>query len=226
MLHNTTRLTLLQLNKGYTALVLDALFYLGFVEYQQFTAQQAIEALAQFGLNSKQVRIGLNHAIFGRNRYRKAVYTMPAPSSARKAVGGDTDNPTRDELPALAFSSLKNYRMALLKAFLERRPGYHFRQYLADLLGVCGATIYNYVQLLGIKVTPGIKSHALTDEWIAKLPTTKYQGRFWLFIQTKQKSFDAPLRLAIALTWLKRGAKVTIREQCENFYGDLAAYYG
>lgn len=220
MLYDTTRLSLLQVNKGYTALVADALAFLGFVEYQTFTAQQAIELLAQLGLNSKQVRIGLNHPIFGRNRTRSATYTLPAASTARKVAGGDSDNALKTPLPRSAFSSLKMYRMHILKAFLERKPGKHYRKFLAEMIGVVGGTIYNYVKALGIKVQKNVRSHILTPEWMSKLPSYKWQGRFWLQIFTKETVIDAPLRQEIALKWLSRGFKVAIAEQIENTYGE------
>lgn len=219
MLHNTTRYTLLQSKNGYVALILDALYFLGWTEYTQFTYQQAFEALAPLGIYPKMLRIALKSPLFAKSGQRSAVYTLPAVSTVRKRVSASDEIADRDILPSDSFKSLKNYRMALFKAFMERRSGFHYREWLAELFGVVGATIYNYCQRLGIQRRPNILRHDLTNEWLFKIPEYAYSGRYWLHITTKNLSFDAPFNREIAFKWLKRKAKIVIMEQRENWYG-------
>jgi len=218
MLHNTTRETLLQSNSGYTALLIDALYFLGLATYTTFTVEQAIEWLAPLGVNPRVIRIGLKHPLFKKFGQRGAVYTLPAISTCRKLMNVTDDDPTSDDLPALAFSSLKEYRKALLLALIIRRPGMHYREWLADMLGVVGGTIYNYCEQLGIIRHNQYIWHELSREWWAKLPSKPYSGRFCLTVWTKNKVFETPLNYEIAKEWIKRKAKVLIREQIENRY--------
>jgi len=218
MLHNTTRETLLQSNSGYTALLIDALYFLGLETYTTFTVEQAINLLCPLGLNPRIVRIGLKHPLFKKFGQRSAIYTLPAISTCRKLLNIADDDPTSDDLPRSAFSSLKEYRKALLFALIARRPGLHYREWLAEQLGVVGGTIYNYCEQLGIIRYKNYVWHELSREWWAKLPSRPYSGRFCLTIHTKNKVFETPLNYEIAKEWIKRKAKVLIREQIESRY--------
>lgn len=226
MLYNSTRERLLQLGWGYTALIADALYFLGFTPLQQFTAQEAILIAAPLGINAKIVRVGLNNAIFKVRGRRNQVFTMPDPNEARKATGASVLK-IRDNLPASAFKSLKNYRQALHHALIVRRPGQYTRGLLARRLKVCKQTTRNYDRACGHKVTEQHRRTPLLPHDLDAMPTAKIKGgkrKRWLGKLDDQGFVDkfAPMVKAIALQWLKGGHEVVILEQMASDYQPAA----
>lgn len=62
-----------------------------------------------------------------------------------------------DELPIEALKSNRSYRIALLKAFIERCPGRWSWRYLAGLLGVQRREVRRYAKEAGLTVIPQIE---------------------------------------------------------------------
>src|SRR5690606_18640851 len=60
-----------------------------------------------------------------------------------------------DELPDEATRSSKQYRVAMHRALVARRPGTYTRRWLGARLGVSGRSVNNYDDEAGVKVTPG-----------------------------------------------------------------------
>lgn len=222
MLYNSTRETLLQSGQGYTALVADALFFVGFQPHTQFTAQEAIEALKPLKTPLKVIRAGLYNSIFQRRGRRNMVFTMPEPNEARKTAGASVLR-IRDTLPASAFKSLKNYRQALHHALIVRRPGRYTRGLLARRLGVCKQTTRNYDTACGHVISPHYEILPLLPSDLDTMPTHKVKGgkrRRWIAYDESQGFMEknAPPIKAIALKWLKEGKNVYLYEQTANFY--------
>jgi len=222
LLHNTTREALLQTRAGYTALVADALYSIGFQPYHEFRLDEAITALTALKTSRKVIALGLNHELFSPRGRRYRVYTMPAPSTARKIVGA-ADLSIRDELPDSAYASLPDYRRALHHALIKRKPGLYKRYLLARRLGVCKRTTANYDRIIGHKVEAQFLSRPITAGDIDAMPTVKIKGgkkQRWLVLvdQDGWIEKEAPLVKAIALKWLKDGGRVEVKEQIANYY--------
>lgn len=222
MLYNSTRETLLQEQSGYTALVADALYSVGFEAGQEFSAADALNALKPLQTPPKVIRNGLYHYIFRRRGRRNMVFTMPEPNEARKAVSASILK-IRDNLPSSAFKSLKAYRMALHGALIKRRPAKYTRGLLARRLGVSKQTTRNYDAELGHTVTPDYIISPLLPSDLDALPTHKIKvgkRRRWIAYDdvTGFMEKNAPPVKAIALKWINEGKKVYIYEQSSNFY--------
>lgn len=196
---------------------------MGWREYTTFTAAEAANLLSPLGVSLKAIGIALKHPLFRAYGRRNRVFTLPAASSARKAVRGDENQAARDELGEEAFKSLKAYRIALHGAFVARRPGEYFRQLLARRLGVSRTTTINYDRELRHLVRPHHKFHQLTDEMIDALPDeTPTRRKFFLLVKHKDKPFFAPLKKQIALYWRSMGYVVQLVEQTMNSYQPAA----
>ena len=222
MLYNSTRETLLQEGSGYTALVADALYKAGFKPGQQFTANDAIEALKPLKTPPKVIRNGLYHNLFTRRGRRNMVFTMPDANEARKAVSA-SNLKIRDTLPDSSFKSLKAYRVALHCALIKRRPGKYTRGLLARRLGVSKQTTRNYDKECGHVVTENHDRLPLTPNALDNLPTQKIKGGSrsrWLARIDPEGFIDkyAPMVKAIALKWQKLGFEVVILQQTANDY--------
>lgn len=223
MLHNTTREALLQANQGYVALVVDALYSVGWEAFSSFSAQEAITALAAIGTPSKIIRIALKNPVFKPVGRRSAIYKLPTPTSVLEAAGGNPDRRVSDELPSAAFKSLKAYRLALHHALVTRRPGRYLRHLLARRLGVCRSTTRNYDREMHHEVTASYKFIPLTDDMLDILPEAKPQRRkYFLLIKHENKQFFAPLVQQIAAYWRLKGAGVFLVQQMGNVYSQTA----
>lgn len=228
MLHNTTREQLLQSGQGYVALVLDALYFVGWRPYTSFSAADAIQALNSLGTPEKIIRIALKHAVFQPAGRRSAIYKLPTPTSVLVAAGGDESKRVCDDLPAEAYKSLKAYRQALHHSLVTRRPGRYLRHLLARRLGVCKTTTRNYDRTLHHEVKPSYDYFPLDDEAIEKLPIEKPTSKkYFLLVKHKNKPFFAPLLRQIAEFWRARGVEVQMMQQTGNLYSPsaLAASY-
>lgn len=222
MLYNSTRETLLQEGAGYTALVADALYKVGFQPGQQFTASDALIALKPLQTPPKVIRNGLYHSLFRRRGRRNMVFTMPEANEARKAVSA-SNLKIRDNLPSTAFKSLKAYRMALHCALIKRRPGKYTRGLLARRLAVSKQTTRNYDKECGHVVSPDYTILPLLPSDLDSMPTHKIKGckrRCWIAYDeaTGFMEKNAPPIKAIALQWLKQGKNVYLYEQTSNYY--------
>lgn len=221
MLHNTTREAFLQEGRGEAALIADALYHSGFKMFQQFTYGQAAKNLAWLNVNSKLLRAALQDPLFAQKGRRNRVYTLPAPTTARKAVNA-RNSAISDILPDSAYQSLHHYRQALHFALIARRPGIYSRALLARRLAVCKKTTRNYDRALGIYVTPTYSSVPL-DWWlIGDFPNRRPpSGMTFLAIWDENEQFIShfsPYQRQIAAHWLSKGRRVDLQEQQCNRY--------
>lgn len=221
MLHNTTREAFLQEDRGQAALVIDALYHSGFKMFQQFNYDQAAANLAWLHVNSKLLRSALQDPIFAQKGRRNRVYTLPAPSTARKSVNA-RNSAISDILPDEAYQSVHHYRRALHFALIARRPGVYSRALLAQRLGVCKKTTRNYDRELGVYVSPTFLSFQLSWSTIGDLPSQRpAPGMTFLAIWDEKAQFIShfsPFQRQIAAHWLAKGRRVDLQEQQCNFY--------
>jgi len=219
LLHNTTRETLIQANRGYAALVLDAAYCMGWEAYRVFSRAEIMEILRPLGIPTKTVLVALRDPLFGGRGTRNALFRLPAASTVRKTVGGDREATARDALDKTAFASMHAYRLAVYACKVKNEPGYYTRYQLAKGLGVCKNTTRNYDKKIGHSVQAAYKFHPLSDEDIDKLPTERQPaGKYFLFVKHPNGHFFAPLLRGIALQWRAKNIAVQMVEQVGNLY--------
>jgi hypothetical protein len=224
MLHNNTRENLLQQNRGYVALVVDALYFLGLEEYATFSLAEVLRLLSPFGTSPKLVALALRDVVFQPVGRRNRLYTLPPASTVRKAAGASSDISARDLLPQEAFASLHAYRLYYHHALIARGRANHHRARLAARLGVTKQTTRHYDRKLRHIVTAWYSSKRLTEKIYADLEKNgRPHWKYRLFIKYKDMVFFAPARRQIADLWRSRGAAVEVREQVGNLY-EIADY--
>jgi hypothetical protein len=226
LLHNTTRQALIQANRGYAALVIDAAYFMGWETYHVFSRAQIVELLHPLGIATKAVLVALRDPLFEKRGQRNSTFRLPAVSTVRKTVQADREATARDELDQTAFASMHAYRMAVYAMKVENEPGYYTRYQLAKSFGVCKTTTRNYDKKIGHSVRAAYKFHPLSDEDIDKLPINREPpGKYFLLVKHPNGHFFAPLLRGIAQQWRAKNIAVQLIEQVGNLYQPVEGAY-
>lgn len=176
-LPNSLRESLLRADLGEAALVLDGLFSVGYKVGSLITFRTAAARFLNAGIavSPALIRRALNTPeVFKRGKARRRgrgrptnIYHMPSVEMLIIRFGGGQWSPS-DALHALDLGSLKAYRLALHRAFIQRLPGNYSRAFLAARLGVCKRSTRNYDRLAQIVVMTRFdysKIEIYFDQW-------------------------------------------------------------
>jgi hypothetical protein len=175
-LPNSVREALLGADLGDSALLLDAMIRCRYKTGKIFTRKQLLDSLRenglkvpdgviQRGLDEKVFVVGKILALGTKRRGRPTLaYHMPAIADLVRTWCWGVDTAS-DRLCETDFVSLKAYRIALHREFINRDPGDYSRAFLGRRLGVSEATTRNYDKLAGITVTERKKEHLIGEDW-------------------------------------------------------------
>lgn len=227
MLNNTARELLLQAKRGNTALLIDALYWAGWLAGQVFSYADAALECSSYGTSSKVIRSALNDPLFKRLGRRNALYTLPSPDDVLDMLQLH-GCPFTDELEHNDFASLGSYRLALHKEILKNRPNEYSRKLLSGRLGVSRTTTLEYEKKINrageyrVYVEPQFSRTLITMRNIGRLPLHKspVKSQFWLERPRlpNQAPEKAPLVYVQALKWIEAGYQVFLTKQLPNYY--------
>lgn len=226
-LPNTLRERLLALAKGEAALVFDAMLYAGLVPGRWYSRRKILAALRKVGIETSPelVRRGLNSGVFGRGRLvagrgrPESLYFLPFPETVMSSYGLELWLRC-DQVAAPDFASLTDYRIALHRELIRRRPGIYSRKFLASRLGIGKRTTRNYDRRAGIIAEQRFQHEPLTrDNWKAKLERAKI-GHQWLRVENWQTGEikNYPAKLVIGRRLQGTPAIFTLITQLANHY--------
>lgn len=180
---------LLANNLGAASLLCDVLYYLDIEPGRRFTEREALELVYPMGIGRKIVRAALaSSAIFPMVKRRKDgtpgrppwQYELQTTTYIAERCGLWPS--ASDGLSAPDLCSLPDYRAAIHRLLIERRPGQYTRKFLAERLGVTARTTRNY-DGDDIEITPQFSRQSLTPnmlrQWGDRLPSRwfEFNGR-------------------------------------------------
>jgi hypothetical protein len=149
------------------------------------------------------------------------LYTIPALSSLYSSFG--VVNKGSDELPIEALKSDKAYRIALLRAHVDRSPGRWPIRYFAGLLGVQRRAVQRYIKAAGLIVIPQVDRQKVNRynaiELVPQNPADFGRLGYWLEDWNGNKHVPS---LAHAERLLAYG-EIHLCKQLPNYYTTSAA---
>lgn len=145
-----------------------------------------------------------------------AYFIMPDNSALYRALGVRPSG--FDPLPTESLASPRQYRVALHRALIARRPGRYSRRWLSERLGVSVWTSRRYDRLADLLVTPTYVEEPIHWKNIARVPPElDPSGPDGIFLVDGAGRRYPPLQ-AIATRLLARGQRVSLMRQGWNHY--------
>lgn len=165
-----------------------------------------------FVSGAKRVKISRSHT-----RGRPPVqFIMPDNGALYRALGVRPSG--ADPLPADSLASPRQYRAALHRALIARRPGRYSRRWLSERLGVSVWTSRRYDRLGGVLATPTYAEQPIFWGNLALVPPeADPNGPDGTFLVDMTGKRYPPLQ-AIAVRLLARGQRVSLLRQGWNAY--------
>ncbi len=192
VLNNNIRESLLQQKAGHAALVLDLLFSSGVSVGVMLSVRDIMSIARENGVEISEyvIRSGLTQAkelglmawrrVINRKKGRPTIlYGLATIKGIAEKLGVKWWE-SADSIGKVALSSLRNYRAALHRALIERRPGRYARGWLGERLGVGKRATWNYEQATDIEVTAQFEREEILIEDVVKLPTRVQKWQFFM----------------------------------------------
>ncbi len=171
---------------------------------------------------------GQNNAILsaGQKRTRARVYGLPDPESLACRLGVEPRG--GDPLTLDDVRSARQYRQALHRALLRRRPGVYSQALLAARLGVSSRSIRRYDADLGIRPQPTYHETPILWRNVERIPQAGDLQRFGMYTGGQFLIDDTgkkwPLKREIAVQLLRQGRRVShMRQGCSHYQCDAPA---
>ncbi len=226
-LANSARETLLRDKRGSTARVLDAVYLMpNLLSPGQTVTEIDLRAYLQDIIGPKSIKQALKDELFtpagttrtgGRGRPAQT-YKIPFPQEVSLRLG--VPHTFGSELTLKDCSSLKLYRIGLLRSLVMRRPGNYSRAFLAEMLGVSERSTREYCKAAGdIEVMPRFIHVPLTWDKLPEIPTARPEqfGKWIEWHFDGNKPFRVPLFREVAEDMLRmqlhynmKGQEVTL----------------
>lgn len=231
-LPNVVRESLLGIDAGKTAIILDLLFTLGYKPGQWITYREAVNICSEHTA-IHIIRDGLKHFTIKKRQLPAAgrgrptiAYQLPSIDYLKSQLTVQLSS-VSDFLDFSDFANLKAYRIALHRELIQRgyeansnRPAKFSRKYMSERLSVSSDTLRRYEQELGTYVEPTYGETPLHHKFeVILVPETRqHNGKVLLVRQNDRTVGTLPAIRSIAGLYLKKGYEVVLSwRECNKY---------